>query len=128
MVDGSDYDAFIPFYPVHDLAATRDFYVRELGLVLEREEAGCLIVRAAGGHLGFCLFEGPLPEHDGLTLALVASDVDGVYRRLRRLGAETELPPRRDEQHRVQRFYARDPDGYRVEIRRFLAPLDSRPT
>lgn len=123
MIETSAYDAFIPFYPVHDLAATRDFYVRELGLELEREEGRCLILKAAGGYLGFCLFEGPLPSHDELTLSFVAPDVDEVYRRLRQLGAETEQPPRRNEHYRVYHFYARDPDGYRLEIRRFIEPL-----
>jgi catechol 2,3-dioxygenase-like lactoylglutathione lyase family enzyme len=123
MADVSAYDAFIPFYPVHDLAATRDFYQREVGLELERDEARCLIFRAAGGYLGFCLHDGPIPDTDGLTLALIAPDVDAVYQRLRRLGVETEQAPRRNEHYRVYHFFARDPDGYRVEIRRFLEPL-----
>lgn len=122
MVEPPAYDAFIPFYPVHDLAATRDFYVRELGLELERDEGRCLILRAASGYLGFCLFEGDLPDHEGLALSFLAADVDEVYQRLRRLGADTELPPRRNEHYRVYHFFARDPDGYRVEIRRFIEP------
>jgi catechol 2,3-dioxygenase-like lactoylglutathione lyase family enzyme len=123
MSETSKYDAFIPFYPVHDLAATRDFYQRELGLELERDEARCLIFRAADGYLGFCLFDGPLPSHEGLTLSLVAPDVDVVYQRLRRLGVEIELPPRRDEHYRIYHFFARDPDAYRVEVRQFIEPL-----
>lgn len=123
MANNTSYDAFIPFYPVHDLAATRDFYHREVGLELEREEARCLIFRAAGGHLGFCLFDGPLPDHEALTLSLVAEDVDLLYQRLRQLGVDTEQPPRRNEHYQVYHFFARDPDGYRVEFRRFIAPL-----
>ena len=117
MTDAAHYQAFIPFYPAHDLTATRDFYVRELGLEPESEEGGRLVLRAAGGYLGFLHFDGPLPHHEALTLALLTNDVDGVYQRLRRLGAETELPPRRDDRYRVYHFVARDPDGYRVEIR-----------
>jgi catechol 2,3-dioxygenase-like lactoylglutathione lyase family enzyme len=123
MSETSKYDAFIPFYPVHDLAATRDFYQREVGLELERDEARCLIFRAAGGYLGFCLFDGALPSHEGLTLSLVAPDVDTVYQRLRSLGVETELSPRRNEHYRIYHFFARDPDGYRLEVRRFIEPL-----
>lgn len=119
----SPYDAFIPFYPVHDLAATRDFYERELGLELEREQARCLIFRAAGGHLGFCLFDGPLPDHEALTLSLIAPDVDSMYKRLRGLGVETEQPPRRNEHYRIYHFFTRDPDGYRIEIRSFVEPI-----
>lgn len=123
MIETQPYDAFIPFYPVHDLAATRDFYERELGLELERDEARCLIFRAAQGHLGFCLHEGPLPDHEALTLSLVAPDVDSVYQRLRGLGVEIEQAPRRNEHYSVYHFLARDPDGYRVEVRKFLEPL-----
>ncbi|MEX2536881.1 MAG: VOC family protein [Trueperaceae bacterium] len=119
MIDTSPYDAFIPFYPVHDLAATRDFYVRELGLELERDEGRCLIFRVAGAHLGFCLFDGPLPDHEGLILSLVALDVDEVYQQLRQLGVETEQPPRRNEHYGIYHFFTRDPDGYRIEMRRF---------
>jgi catechol 2,3-dioxygenase-like lactoylglutathione lyase family enzyme len=123
MSETSRYDAFIPFYPVHDLAATRDFYQRELGLEIERDEARCLIFRAADGYLGFCLSEDALPSHEGLTLSLVAPDVAAVDQRLRRLGVEIELAPRRNEHYRIYHFFARDPDGYRVEVRRFIEPL-----
>lgn len=121
----SPYDAFIPFYPVHDLAATRDFYQRELGLELEREEGRCLIFRAAGGYLGFCLHEGPLPDNHALTLSLVAVDVDSVYKRLRGLGVEVEQAPGRNEHYQIYHFFARDPDGYRLEVRRFLEASQS---
>lgn len=116
------YDAFIPFYPVHDLAATRDFYQREVGLELEREEARCLVFRAASGYLGFCLHDGPLPDRSALMLSLVAPDVDSVYQRLRRLGVEVEQAPGRNEHYRIYHFFALDPDGYRLEVRRFLEP------
>jgi catechol 2,3-dioxygenase-like lactoylglutathione lyase family enzyme len=123
MQQASPYDAFIPFFPAHDLAATRDFYERELGLELEREEARCLVFRVGGGHLGFCLHDGPLPEREALTLSLVAAEVDALYQRLRGLGVEVEQGPRRNEHYQVYHFFARDPDGYRIEVRRFIEPL-----
>ena len=116
----------IAFYPVRDVAATRDFYERDLGLALARDQGVCLIFTApGGGHAGFCQSEAnePLPTHDGLILTLVTSDVDGAYRRLRRLGVETEHAPAREESFGIYRFFARDPDGYRVEIQRFDEPL-----
>lgn len=116
------FDAFIPFFPVHDLAATRDFYERELGLEVEQEQARCLILSAGGGHLGFCLSEAPPPAHDGLVLSLLTGDVDGLYQRLRVLGIEIEQPPRRDEHYSIYHFFVHDPDGYRVEFRSFLEP------
>lgn len=115
----------IVFYPVRDLAATRDFYARDLGLALARDQGACLIFRApGGGHVGFCLHEeGALPSHDNLILTLVTPDVDGAYRHLRRVGVETDHAPRRNERFGIYHFFARDPDGYRVEIQRFDRPL-----
>ncbi len=117
-------DALIAFYPCHDLGATRDFYERDLGLRLERDQGSCLIFGVAGGgYLGFCQHERPLAEHPGLILTLVLDDVDGVYQRLKRRAVETEGPPKLNEPFGIYHFFARDPDGYRLEVQRFLEPL-----
>jgi catechol 2,3-dioxygenase-like lactoylglutathione lyase family enzyme len=116
----------VAFYPVRDLAATQDFYARDLGLALARDQGSCLIFRApGGGHFGFChndAAEIP-PSHDGLILTLVTPDVDGLYQHLRRVGVETEARPSRNEAFGIYHFFARDPDGYRVEVQRFDRPL-----
>lgn len=117
----------IAFYPVHDLAATRDFYGRDLGLALVRDQGACLIFRApAGGHLGFCQHDETeaAPRQDRLILTFVTTEVDAVYQRLRNIGAETEARPAHAEAFGIYRFFARDPDGYRIEIQRFDRPLD----
>jgi predicted enzyme related to lactoylglutathione lyase len=117
-------DAFIAFYPASDLAATRDFYERDLGLALARDQGSCLIFRVAGGgYLGFCQHERAASAHAGVILTLVLEDVDAVYRRLQRLAVETEGPPRLNEGFGIYHFFARDPDGYRLEVQRFLEPL-----
>lgn len=117
-------EAFIAFYPCHDLSASRDFYERDLGLRLARDQTTCLIFQVAGqAYLGFCQHEGSLPAHDGIILTFVTADVDGVYKTFRRLNIETEAPPRVNETHGIYHFFARDPDGYRVEVQRFRAPL-----
>lgn len=117
-------DQFISFYPCHDLSATRDFYERDLGLELARDQETCLIFRVAeSAFVGFCQHEGALPQHQGLIITLVLDDVDGVYKRLKQLGVEIEAPPRLNEHYGIYHFFARDPDGYRLELQRFLEPL-----
>lgn len=123
MDDVPRFDAVIGFYPVEDLAATRDFYERDLGLTLERDQERCLIFRAGRGYLGFCRAEHGAAGHEQLMLTLVCDDVDGVYRRLLHLGVETEGAPREDAALGLRHFFARDPDGYRVEVQRFARPL-----
>ena len=122
-------DAYlIAFFPVRDLAATRDFYERDLGLPLARDQGTCLIFGApAGGHLGFCQRDDgtAAPDDDQLILTVVTAQVDEVYRRLRRLGVETEAAPSANPTFGIYHFFARDPDGYRVEVQSFDRPLDS---
>ena len=117
-------DQFVAFYPCHDLAATRDFYERDLGLKVARDQGSCLIFHVAGsGYLGFCQHEGDLPHHTGLIMTLVKDEVDATYHRLKSLHIETEAPPKLNERYGIYHFFARDPDGYRVEVQRFLEPL-----
>lgn len=123
MDDAPRYDTALGFYPVEDLAATRDFYVRDLGLALARDQGTCLILRAGSGLVGFCGADRAAAGHPRLILTLVCDDVDAVYRRLRRLGVELEGLPRDNAAYGIRHFFARDPDGYRVEVQRFDDPL-----
>lgn len=119
-------DGFIGFYPCRDLARTTRFY-RALGLEVARDQGSCVIFRvAAGGFFGFCRHD-ETPEHvsvhPGLILTLVLNDVDGAYKTLVELGVETEAPPTFNERFGITHFFARDPDGYRLELQRFTDPL-----
>lgn len=116
-------DSFIGFYPCRDLRATTAFYTR-LGLPIARDQGSCVIFRvAAGGYLGFCEHDRALSEHPGLILTLVLDEVEAAYERLTALGVETEAPPAVNERFSITHFFARDPDGYRLELQRFHDPL-----
>jgi catechol 2,3-dioxygenase-like lactoylglutathione lyase family enzyme len=117
-------DGLIAFYPCHDLEATRNFYERDLCLPLVRDQGTCLIFKVAReAYIGFCQHTDDVPEHKGLIVTLLTNDVEGVYQRLRQLNIETEAAPKLNETYQIYHFFARDPDGYRVEIQRFLEPL-----
>ena len=126
-------DSLIGFYPCRDLTRTTRFY-RALGLGMARDQGSCVIFRvAAGGFLGFCqhnetpergLPVNEIPVHPGLILTLVLDDVDGAYERLTELRVETEAPPKLNERFGIYHFFARDPDGYRLELQRFTDPLE----
>jgi len=95
-----------------------------VGLKLVRDQGRCLIFQVSQqGYFGFCQHEGALPQHPGLIITLVTDEVDQVYQRLKRLHIETEAPPKLNESFGIYHFFARDPDGYRVEVQRFLEPL-----
>ena len=116
-------ESFIGFYPCRDLERTTEFY-GALGLAVARDQGTCVIFRVAtSGFLGFCQHNEVLPEHSGLILTLVLDDVDGAYKTLTALGVPTEAPPKLNEHFGIYHFFARDPDGYRLELQRFSDPL-----
>ncbi len=116
-------ESFIGFYPCRDLKRTTEFY-GALGLAVARNQSSCIIFRVAtSGFLGFCQHDKALPEHPGLILTLVLDDVDGMYQKLTKLGVTTEALPKLNERFGIYHFFARDPDGYRLEFQRSSDPL-----
>lgn len=95
-----------------DLTATRDFYVRDLGLSLAVEEAGRLVVRVGGTSLEFRQHDGVPPVEHDLELTFHCDDPKALLRRLRALAVEVDVPP--GEGKAGVAFAARDPDGRRV--------------
>lgn len=121
-------ERLIAFYPSRDLGASRAFYGGVLGLTLARDQGSCLIFEvASAGYLGFCRHDrlpgGEGAQHAGLILTLVTHDVDGAYAHLVAHGVACEGPPEWSETYGIYHLFARDPDGYRVEIQRFREPL-----
>ena len=115
-------DQQITFLYAEDPAATWDFYERTLGLELALDQGPCRIYRTApNGFVGVCgVREGRESEPRGVVFTIVTPDVDGWYRKLTALGVATEGPPEASETFRVYCFFARDPNGYRIEFQRFL--------
>jgi len=115
-------ESFIGFYPCRDLERTTAFY-RALGLKIARDQGSCVIFRVVRSRfLGFCQHD-EVPQHPGIILTLVLDHVDGAYGRLTGLGVHTEAPPGQNDRFGIYHFFARDPDGYRLELQRFDEPL-----
>ncbi|MFQ3586886.1 MAG: VOC family protein [Fimbriimonadaceae bacterium] len=113
----------IVFLPTPDLAATAEFYEAILGLELALDQGSCRIYRVAGaGYWGFCAAAEPPAEPARTILTLVAEDVEGWYRLLVDEGVAVDGPPRVNEVYRIFHFFAADPNGYRIEVQRFLDP------
>ncbi len=104
------------------LAETAVFYQTILGLPLVLDQGVCQIFQAApNAFLGFCQhLEAAKPE--GVILTLVADDVDGWHDYLRAQGVPIEKPPTLYERFNIYHCFFRDPNGYLLEIQRFLDP------
>lgn len=118
------FDSQIVFVPVADLARSAAFYEQTMLLPLTLDQGGIKIYRVAGGgFLGLCQSDGPLAADDRLIFTFVTEQVDQWHGRMEAQGVATDGPPREHPRYRIYHFFARDPDGYRVEVQRFLHPF-----
>lgn len=114
----------ITFFMVKDLGATADFYERVVGLSLAVDQGSCRIYRVVDhAYIGFCERPEAADSTRNVILTLVTPDVDAWYERLRALGAPIDNPPLINPRYRIYHCFVRDPDGYLVEIQRFLDPV-----
>jgi catechol 2,3-dioxygenase-like lactoylglutathione lyase family enzyme len=109
--------ALLTSLAAQDLTATRDFYVRDLGLSLAVDEPTRLVVRVGGTSLEFRQHDDTLRIAADVRLTFHCDDPVALLRRLRSLGVEVDVPPGPNAS--AVAFTARDPDGRRVA---FTAP------
>ena len=112
----------VTFLFTNDLAATVDFYERIMGLSLVLDQGSCRIYHVAGDAFwGFCARAAP-EDPQGIMLTLVTADVDGWHDHLRAHDVPIEKPPTLNREYNIYQCFVRDPNGYLIEIQRFLDP------
>lgn len=111
----------IVFFGTDDLEATHLFYTKSLHLHLERDQGLCRIYRVpGGGGLGFCSHMPVVHQPKSPILTLITEDVNAVYDQLKKAHLEVEHPPQKNERFGIYHFFLRDPNGYSVEVQKFL--------
>lgn len=114
----------VTFLYTRDLEKTAAFYEDTLGLPLVLDQGICRIYRASGdAFLGFCQHMDAPERPYGVILTLVSQEVDAWHDFLRQRGVTIEKPPTHNPQHNIYHLFLRDPNGYLVEIQRFLDPV-----
>lgn len=117
-------DQQITFLYTRDLASTVHFYEDVLGLELVLDQAVCRIYHVTGSaFVGLCQRD-DLPDDrvSGVIFTLVTQQVDKWYTHLVKLGVTIEKPPTLNPRYNIYHFFLRDPNGYLIEIQRFLNP------
>lgn len=119
----TQFDQQITFLYTEDLAATAKFYEEILDLELVLNQGQCRIVKIRdGAYLGYCEREVP-PDKSGVILTFVTENVDQWYERLRKNGVQFEKSPAFNPQYNIYHCFFRDPNGYLLEIQRFIEPI-----
>lgn len=117
----------ITFLMVRDLEATARFYRGLLGLPLAVDQGSCQIYRVVGdAYLGFCERPGSVGSTGGVIVTLVTPEVDAWYEHLKGEGVSFEEAPSVNRAYNIYHCFARDPDGYLIEIQHFLEPVITR--
>lgn len=113
---------FIGFYHSKDLKTTRQFYEGLLGFKLWKDQGACLIFDLFGhGKIGFCdHFKKTSSSDDCLTFVYErVEDVIDVRDQLMSHGILCD-PVKTNPTFKITHFFARDPDGHRIEFQVFL--------
>ena len=120
--DSSFATGMITWVYCHDLDEAAGFYGDMLGLTLWRDAGTARIYHAsAQGFIGICTaFGDRVVQPAGGMITLLRDDVDGCYARLKARGASLRGAPEELPQFGIYSFFCKDPNGYVIEVQRFL--------
>lgn len=114
-------DKQITFLYTSDLGATAQFYEYVLGLKLVLNQGKCRIYEVtSNGWIGFCHRENIGEPSDHVIFTLVTPDVEKWHEQLNAIGVRFEKPPIINEKFKIFHCLFRDPNGYLIEIQRFI--------
>lgn len=118
----------ITFLYTRDLAATAHFYEDVLELPLTLDQGSCRIYHVcSGAYVGFCERDSAPEEPQGILFTLVTPEVDAWATRLKAHGVPFDKEPARNDTYGIYHCFVRDPNGYVIEIQRFLDPTWKEP-
>jgi len=121
-------DQQITFLYTHDLEKSADFYENIFGLKLWIDQGSCRIYSLREGSLiGICQVNknskgkvNNADQHENIIFTIVTEQVDKWYAYLKERGIVFEKPPETNTNYNIYHCFLRDPNGYLIEIQRFL--------
>ena len=112
----------IVFLGVDDLQEVDVFYRKELGLSLFKDQGLCRIYNIpGGGKIGFCTHMEKNIADKSPIITLLTEDVDQVYQKLKKSKYDIVKSPEHNYDFNIYHFFLKDPQGYTVEIQKFLS-------
>lgn len=112
--------SLIHFYGCLDLQKTKEFYVDLCGLTLFKDQGKCHIYALSStAMVGFCLHLDGTHQEKSPIITFVVEDVSMMHSKM----VEAEKQPsemRINEFFKLEHFFMKDPNGYTVEVQRFI--------
>jgi hypothetical protein len=110
----------IIFLGTQELSVIKEFYLNKMEMEIWLEQGDCFIARHGNLLLGFCQREEP--DLNGI-ITLFFNSEDEVDKFYEQFSKDSEGPPKVNEKYRIYHFFAKDPEGRRLEFQRFLHPI-----
>ena len=113
----------ITFLPTSDLKTTLFFYGNVLNLELVRDQGDCIIFRTCqNAYIGFCDREYELAKGK-IIITLIVDDVENQYNRFSEIKDLEISELIQNDKYKIIHFFISDPNGYLVEVQKFLDPI-----
>jgi len=115
------FNEFITFLGTNDLKITSMFYQNILGLTLYKDQEVCTIFNVnTESKIGFCEHIPVIHKEKSPIITFVTDDVDKWYDFLVQEGLTIPESPKLNDKFNIYHFFFKDPNGYTIEIQRFL--------
>ncbi len=112
---------YITFLGTNNLKKTANFYQNILGLTIYKDQKICLIFNINKySKIGFCEHIPVIHDDKSPIITLVTEEVNEVYNKLVNKGLTIAESPRLNKKFNIYHFFFKDPNGYTIEIQRFL--------
>lgn len=112
---------FITFLYTPDLDTTELFYSQIMNLEMILDQGKCKIFQINPcAFIGFCNTENLNRTDDNIIITFVLNNVDEWYKKFCMHNIEIVKHPQLNQEFQIYHFFARDPNGYLLEIQRFL--------
>jgi len=112
---------FITFLGTKDLEKTSNFYQNLLGLTVYKDQDVCVIFNInSQSKIGFCTHIPVVYGEKSPIITLVTDKVDDIYNNLISLGLIIKEKPKKNHKFNIYHFFFEDPNGYTIEIQKFL--------
>ena len=116
-----EWQGMITFLGTVDLKETERFYRHVLHFNLYMDQGKCQIYQVpGGGKIGFCSHIAVNASEKSPIITFVTEEVDKVYESLLKKGVNIAHKPQKNPNFPIYHFFVADPNGYTVEIQKFL--------